>query len=168
MAEMLRAVQGGWFSGDLIVFDRTGTPVARVEQANWREAAKFQVGERHYEAHPKGWRGKEFVLEAEDARVLTVAEKTSAWSNRFVFEHGGNRYELEKESVWGGTFLIRREGVGRVGSVRSEGVFKREWMVDLAEEMPLEVRVFIMWLVILLWRRAASYAGAGGAAGGAG
>lgn len=165
---MLRAMQSGWFSSDLTVFDTSGMPVARVVQANWREAATLEVGEGRYEAHSKGWRSKEFILEAEDGRVVIVAEKPSAWSNRFVFEQGGKRYDLEKESVWGGTFVIRREGVGLVGSVRSKGVFKREWMVDLPEEVPLEVRVFVVWLVVLLYRRASSYAGAGGAVGAAG
>jgi hypothetical protein len=42
--------------------------------------------------------------------VVMVAEQPSAWKDRFVFEHGGNRYELEKETVWKSTFVIRREG----------------------------------------------------------
>lgn len=166
---MLRAVPDGWFSYNFTVFDRSGTPVARADLSNWRETAKLEVGGTRYEAHHKGWGSKQFVLENEDGRVIAVAEKPSAWKDRFVFEHGGNRYELEKESVWGSAFVIRREGVGPVGSVRSKGVFKREWTVELPEELLLEVRVFIVWLMVLLWKRAASgtaaTAGAVGACG---
>jgi hypothetical protein len=41
--------------------------------------------------------------------------------------------------------------------------FKREWTVDMPEELPLEVSVFIVWLVVILWKRAESAAAAGGA-----
>jgi hypothetical protein len=169
MAAMLRAVPDGWFSYDFTVFDRTGTPVARVDLSNWRESARLEVGGTPYEAHRrKGWASKEFVLEKEDGRVVAVAEKPSAWKDRFVFEHGGKRYELEKESFWGSAFVIRREGVGPVGTVRSKGLFKREWRVELPEELPSEVRVFVVWLVVLLWKRAASTAASGGGAGAGG
>jgi hypothetical protein len=59
-----------------------------------------------------------------------------------VFEHGGNRYELKKESAWRSAFVFSRDGVGRVGSIRRKGFFKREWTADIPEELPLEVRVF--------------------------
>jgi hypothetical protein len=157
---MLRVVPDGWFSYDFTVFDRRGMPVSRAELANWRETAKLEVGATRYKAHHKGWGSKQFVLEKEDGRVVAVAEKPSAWRDRFVFEHGGNRYEVEKESVWGSAFVIRREGVVRIGSVRGKGIFKREWIVELPEELLLEVRVFIVWLVVLLWKRAASGAAA--------
>jgi hypothetical protein len=92
-----------------------------------------------------------------------VAQKLSIWRNRFVFEHAGNRYELKKESTWGSTFVLWRDGVGSVGSVRSKGFFKREWIAELPEELPLEVRVFIVCLMAILWKRAASAAAADGA-----
>ena len=155
-------------SPNFIVFDRGGTPVARADLSNWRETAKLEVGETRYEAHSKGRAGKEFVLEKEDGWVVAVTQKPSVWRNRFVFEHAGNRYELKKESTWGSAFVLWRDGVGSVGSVRSKGFFKREWIVELPEELPLEVRVFIVWLMALLWKRAASAAAAGGGAAGGG
>jgi hypothetical protein len=60
---MLLAVPDGWFSYDFTVFDRSGTPVARADLSNWREAAKLEVEGKRYEAHRKGWRSKEFILE---------------------------------------------------------------------------------------------------------
>ena len=85
-----------------------------------------------------------------------------------MFEHDGNRYELKKESAWGNTFVLARDGIGPVGSVKLEGFFKREWIVGLPEEVPLEVRVFIVWLVIILGKRAETAAAAAGGAAGAG
>ena len=159
---MLRAVPDGWFSYDFTVFDRAGAPVARADLSNWLETAKITVGEARYEAHRKGWASKEFVLEQEDGRVVAIAEKPSGWRSRLVFEHGGNRYELKHESAWSSAFVLSRDGIGPVGSVKREGFFKREWTAELSEELPLEVRVFVMWLVILLWKRAESAAAVGG------
>jgi hypothetical protein len=98
--------------------------------------------------------------------VIAVAERPSAWKDRFVFEHGGNRYELKKESAWRSGFILSRDGVGLVGFVRWRGFFNREWTVDVPEELPLEVRVFVVWLVIILWKREDSAAGAASTAGG--
>jgi hypothetical protein len=62
-------------------------------------------------------------------------EPPSTWKDRFPFEHGGNRYELRKESTK--ACVITREGVGSVGSVRLEGGwFSRGWTADLPEELP--------------------------------
>jgi hypothetical protein len=92
-----------------------------------------------------------------------VVEKPSVWRSRLIFEYVNNHYELKKASVWGSAFVLLREGVGPVGSIRSKGLFKREWTVEMPEELPLEVRVFIMWLMIILYKRAMAAAGAGGA-----
>lgn len=162
---MLRAVPDGKFSNNFIIFDRGGTPVARADLSNWRETAKLEIRGTRYEAHSKGRAGKEFVLEKEYGPIVAVAEKPSIWRNRFVFEHAGNRYELKKESVWGSAFVLWRDGVGMIGSVRSNGLFKREWIAELPEELPLEVRVFIVWLMVILWKRAMVAGMAGGAGG---
>ena len=147
---MLRAVPDGWFSYDFTVFDRSGTPVARADLSSWRETVKLEVGGTRYEAHRKGWTSKEFVLEREDGWVVAVAGKPSVWRDRFVFEHGGNRYELEKELAWRSTFVLSHDGIGLGGSIRRKGFFNREWIVDLPEELPLEVRVFVVWLAVVL------------------
>ena len=41
------------------------------------------------------------------------------------------------------------------------------WLTELADELPLEVKVFIIWLAVVLWKREdAAAAGRAGAAGG--
>jgi hypothetical protein len=164
---MLKATPQGWFSYDFTVYDRTGNPVAEVDMANWRESAEIGVGQKRYRAHREGWRSKEFILEDEDSAVVAVAQKPSAWRGTLVFEHAGNRYELKKESAFKSAFVIVREGVGQVGSARRKGVLKPEYFLDIPEDLPLEVRVFVAWLCVLLWKREdEAAASSGGAAGG--
>jgi hypothetical protein len=152
---MLRAVHKSWFSHDFTVFDHTGQPVAQADLSSWRERTKLDIGGTHYDASAQKREAKEFLLENESGQRVAVVEKVeppSTWKDRFPFEHGGNRYELRKESTK--AYVIAREGVGSVGSVRLEGGwFSREWTVDLPEELPLEVKVFLVWVVVVLWRR---------------
>lgn len=51
-----------------------------------------------------------------------------------------------------------------MGKIGPEGIFTRSVSVELPEEWELAVRVFVVWLCVVLWRREG--AGAGGAAGG--
>ena len=137
---MLRAVPKGWFSYDFEVFDRTGASVGRANLSNWRENAQLDVGGKRYEATHKGGK-KEFVLSRGDSSVVLVAEKPSAWKRDFV---------------------LSRAGIGAVGSLRPEGAIRRAWVAELPDELPPEVRVFVMWLGAVLWNRedAAATAGA--------
>jgi hypothetical protein len=161
---MLRAVRRGWFSYDLDVFDRAGTPVAKVDLAHWRENAKIEVEGRRYLARHEMW-AREFVLEAEDGRTVALADKPSAWERRFLLDYGGGRYQLAKESPWRSAFLLTREGAGVVGSVRRRSPFGRETVVDLPGELPLEVRVFVLWLTVLMQKRDDAAAGSASTAG---
>lgn len=152
---MLRAVANGWFSYDFTVVDGTGATVAQVDLSNWKETAKLEVAGARYEARHKSW-DTEFVLQREDGEVELVAEKPSAWKDRFAFEYGGNRYELKKRSVWNSDLVLSRDGVGAVGSIGPRGMFRREWVADLPGELPPEVGVFLLWLAVVLTQRADS------------
>lgn len=158
---MLRAVPRGWFSHDFEVYDRSGSRVGWADLSSWREKATLEVADARYDATHKTGR-KEFALSREDGEIVLVAQKPSAWRERLCFEYAGSRYELRKESAWRRDFVLSREGMGEVGSLRPGGMFRREWTADLPEELPQEVRVFVMWLVRLMWKRAESAGGAGG------
>jgi hypothetical protein len=98
------------------------------------------------------------VLEGEDGLTVAVAEKPSGWRDNFSLEYGGTRYELRKESPWKSTFVLSRENMGVVGSIRQKFFFGRETSVELPEELPVEVRVFILLLATLMRKRADSAA----------
>ncbi len=159
---LLRAIPKSWFSYDFAVSDARGTLVGGADLSNWRERAELDIGGRRYQAHHGSWE-KEFILIGEGGKKVVVAEKLSAWKERFSFEYDGHHYELRKESVWKGDLVLSQEGVGAVGYVRRKGMFKREWEAELPNELPVEVRVFIVWLAVLLARRSDSAAASGGA-----
>ena len=159
---MLRAVRTSWFSYRTEVLDDAEATVAVIDLSNWRENAKIEVSGERYLARHETW-SREFVLEREGGQAVAVAEKPSAWRERFTLTHGGRRYELARESALKGAFVLLREGAGVVGSVRQKGWFSSEVYVDLPEELPLEVQLLVLWLAMILRRRqeAASSGSAG-------
>lgn len=159
---MFRVGFEGWFSYDFTLYDRTGAPVARADLSNWRETAGIETGGRRYEASHQSM-VKEFFLRDEAGQEVALAVKPSAWNERFSFEYGGSRYELKKESVWTRTFVLTRDGVGKVGHVRLASWLGRELEADLPDELPPEIGTFLVWLAVLMWRRQASSASAGAA-----
>lgn len=154
----MRAVPEGWSFRRFEVRGGDGAVVGSVDLSNWRESAEIEVGGGRYRAVHGALR-KDFVLSREDGGVVLAVEKPSAFRDRFYFEHDGH-YELRKESAWGRAFELRRDGTGAVGSLRPEGMFRRSWTAELPDDLSPEVCVFLIWLAILLDRRAA----AGGAA----
>jgi hypothetical protein len=47
--------------------------------------------------------------------------------------------------------LILLDGSSQIGSISPEGLVGRRAIVDLPDEMPLPVRIFITWLALRLW-----------------
>jgi hypothetical protein len=149
---MLRAIPDRWFSRDLTVFDGE-RPVARVDLGGLREVTRIEIEEVRHKAYRSGWIGGDFLLEKE-GEIVARAVKPAALRNRFVIEHQEQRYELKKGSAFGRRFVLR-EGGREVGEVFSEGGFSltRKVRIDLPEELPLPVRVFVLWMVVTLWKR---------------
>ena len=102
------------------------------------------------------------MLSGADGATVMVAKKPSGWKERLFFEYEGNRYELKLESAWRRDFMLAREGVGKVGFLRPASGFKREWTAELPEELSAEVKLFVMWIVRLLWQRTESAAAGSG------
>jgi hypothetical protein len=96
----------------------------------------------------------DFLLER-DGVVLARAAKPSAFRSAFEVRHDGRTYELAKESVWHRRFVLRSSNA-EIGSLAPRSAFGRAAFATLPEPWPLSLKVFVIWLVVLLWRRAAS------------
>jgi hypothetical protein len=87
--------------------------------------------------------------------VLARATKPSAFRSAFEVRHDGRTYELAKESVWRRRFVIR-SGSAEIGSLAPRRMFGREAVATLPESWPLPLKTFVIWLVVILWKRAAA------------
>lgn len=66
---------------------------------------------------------------------------------------------LRAKSVFRRGFVLL-DGDREIGSLSPEGIFTRRATVDLPQALPLPVKVFIIWLAVILWKRSSDAAAA--------
>lgn len=155
---MLKAVPKSWFSWDFTIFDEM-TPVAKIDLAWAREAGELNIGDTTYKMYREGLFNGAFILQTGEG-VLARAEKPSALRRAFKVEYNNRHYVLEAASAFGRKFVLR-EGKRIVGSVYPERWFTRKAIIDLPPSLAFPVKIFLTWLTIILWKRAASAAASG-------
>ncbi len=156
---MLRAIPKSIFSWNFTVMDGP-RPVAEIDVSWWREKGQLTVEGAAYEVYREGLMRGAFILEEGEA-ILARAEKPSAFQRLFLVEHAGRQYTLRARSAFFREVVLL-DGAAEIGVLSPEGFFNRRMTVDLPEHLPLPVRVFMIWLTVILWKRDAESAPAGG------
>jgi hypothetical protein len=138
-----------WYSWDYAVIsgDRT---VARLDLSSWRERAEIMIGDvthRVFREHALG----DFVIEA-GGRELARATKPSAFRDTMIVHYGGRDYTLLKPSIWRRAFALM-EGERQIGTIEPESAWTRRAVADFESDWPMPIRAFVIWLVIILWKR---------------
>ena len=155
---MLQAIPKHWFSWDFTVVQGSQA-LADIDMSAWRERGTLTVEGKSYRVYREGVMSGDFILESPEELVARAA-KPSVFRRAFLVEYGGQQYELRAKSVLRRTFVLL-DGQREIGSVSRESVLTRRTAVDLPEHLPLPVRIFIVWLVVIVWKRDAAAAGGG-------
>ena len=66
---------------------------------------------------------------------------------------------MRKPSVWRRGFVLM-DGERRIGSMSPESMWTRRATADLPSDWPMPIKAFVIWLVIILWKRDANNAAA--------
>ena len=148
---MLNAIPKQWFSWDFRVLDE-GRDVAEMDLAFWREKGVLSVEGIPYRVYREGLANGAFILENQGGQMLAKAEKPNALRRSFLVEYEGRKLRLEAESPFGRAFVLR-DDQGVIGTVKPDSFLSRRTTANLPEDFPLAVRIFLLWLVIILWRR---------------
>jgi hypothetical protein len=156
---MLTATPKHWFSWDYAI-SRNDDHLADINISWWREKGTLVVAGQRYGVYRQRPMSGSFVLEANGAN-LASAEKPSSFRRRLLIEYMGREYELKPRGMFTRTFELHA-GSTVVGSLSATGVFSRRMKVDLPETLPLPVRIFVVWLTVILWKRDAEASSAGG------
>ncbi|HTU99760.1 MAG TPA: hypothetical protein VMF13_04425 [Luteitalea sp.] len=147
---MLTATPKRWFSWDFTI-EEGDRQVAAIDVSSWRERGTLTVDGVDHRVYREGILTGDFILEAAGT-VVARAEKPSAFRRVFLIEYHGRRYVLQPTSVLSrGMTLL--EGDRSVGVIAPGGILTRRADVELPEDMPLAVRVFVIWLTVILWKR---------------
>ena len=156
---MLTANPQSWFSWDFTLA-RNGKSLGDIDLSSWswREKGTLVIANVTYRVYREGFCSGAFVLE-HNGTVVARALKPSSWSRRLVLEFGGAEFELKPLNSFTRSFQLLKDKKA-VGTLSAANLLTRKINVDLPEHLPLQVRAFVVWLTVLLWRRDASAGGA--------
>jgi hypothetical protein len=139
-----------------------GIVVGALRSSNWKEAAFAVVADREWLfAKHRGELTARWAADP-DGTVRFRARQTSFWRSTWTVDLAGQAVRVESASVWRGThrFVVDGEEVAVSGS--TGGLGQRPTLTVVEEDaLPLEAQVFLLWMELLLRRRAASGATAG-------
>lgn len=153
---MLKAQAKGFMERTYEVFENDHF-LAAVKLSSWKESAVVELGGKQYRfKRDKTFSGPFLLLEVEN--VIAYAQKPSAFKDRFLVAYSGRSFEFRKPSIWKNRFELEESGKP-AGFVESRGFFRREYVADLPEELPAVVRLFILWLTLIIAKRQQAAAG---------
>jgi hypothetical protein len=150
---MLTATPRHWFSWDYALATEHDH-LADIDISCWREKGTLTIEGQQYAVYRERPMSGKFVLESGGA-IVASAQKPSSLRRRLLIEHAGRHYELKPRDMFTRTYVLR-EGTAVVGTLSATGLFTRRMNVDLPETLPLPVRVFVVWLTVILWKRDAA------------
>ena len=148
---MLSAAPRGIFSWDFII-SRDGTMIADIDMSWWGERAELKITGQTYAVYRESLLEGTFVLQSGE-QVLARAQK--GFTRTFDVDVAGRHLELKAVSIWTREFGLF-ENDAQIGRIEPAGWLGRKAIIELPEDIPLPVRVFLFWLVLILWRRAAN------------
>ena len=125
--------------------------VGEVDTSIWREKARVELEDGTYLLYREGHFSGDFILE-HNGKLAARASKPSAFYNRFEVEVLGRLLILRRLSPWNRRFGLF-DGDKQIGSIYPLTVFSRRAHIDLRGDWPLPIRVFLFWLVFIIWKR---------------
>ena len=146
-----------WYSWDFAILEGS-REVADMDLSAWREKATLTIDGVEYRVSREGLVSGDFLLER-GGTVLARATKPSAFWNTFIIHYMGREYTLRKASMWRRTFILDDQG-HEIGRIVPHSMWRRDGTATLPPDWPLPVRAFVVWLVIILWKREADSAAA--------
>jgi hypothetical protein len=147
---MLEAIPKNFFSTSFRLQQRNEL-LGEVDSSIWREKARLELEDGTYETYRESRWGGDFFLE-HDGKIVARATKPSSLRNSFDVEVGGRSMVLRQLSIWTRRFGLF-DGDKQIGGIYPQGIFTRRANIDLPSDLPLPTRVFLFWLVCLIWKR---------------
>ena len=143
---MMKVIPKAWSYTFSVIDD--SKPVAQaVNLSWWRDKGELRIQDKVYTARREK---SSYVLESASG-ILARTERPRRWHRELVIEHSGHRYTLRAESPFQRGFQVL-EGPLKIGSISPDGLFTRKASVDVPKRFPLCLQVYIIWLVMMLWK----------------
>lgn len=152
---MLTAQQSD-FWGRTYVISLDGVELTQFNPKQWGAGGTFHLDGTPYELTSNMW-GATYALTTTGDKVIATAEKVGR--KHWTVESEGRVYQFERISMWRGDQALMASGQ-QVGTLRRA----KGWKLGVAAELPtlpVPVRVFVVAVVLTMWRAQAAAAAAG-------
>jgi hypothetical protein len=151
---MLTAKPTSIFSWCFVVC-RDGVEIAEIDTAWLYEGGTLHCDGDTYRLGKAGVFSGEFFLEKAGVRMATARKTTLI--RRFAIEYGGETFTFRAESPLTRSFVLESAG-GIMGRIAPDHPFTRRSSIRMLDELPVAVQLWLFWLAVLMWRRAAASA----------
>jgi hypothetical protein len=155
---MLTITRKGFFSRDLEVRDGIA-PVAEINMSGFRERAELRVGTELYEARRVGWMNAALVLERQGTEVAR-AEPEGFFRRAYRIRTSRATFTLKPQGFWRPEYVLTDGGMN-IGAIQRAGFWRTSMEAAFRPEVDRAVQVFAIWVVAVLFRRAATAAASG-------
>jgi hypothetical protein len=142
------------FAARYYTLKRGGAEIGRIDCGGIRQPASIVIGDATFSPARDGVLRTTYHLEGNGARLASAAPAGAAF-RRFTVEAGTRTCTLAVASWSGRRFTLAENGTA-VGTIARTGFFTTTCAADLPDDLPLEVQAFLIWLVIIIWRRQAA------------
>lgn len=138
-----------------------GATITEISFALFGPSTAMPIAGRAYRLRRAGLLRDDFALETDDGTPVAKARQGNALRHDFEVVVGARRLHLRAESSLRSDYLLL-DGDQRIGALHPAGPMRRGVEADLPDSLPLEARIFVLWVVLTLWRgRRVTRAGAG-------
>jgi hypothetical protein len=155
----MEAVPRSFFSWNFEILENS-QKIADLDMSSWREKGLVQVDGANFTISKEGFINPTFTF-SQDNTELATATKETMLSHGFVVDVDGKRFYLKKKSFFSRVMLFSND-LGSIGTIKRRSLFKRGALVELPEDVDLPVRIFVIWLVLLMWKRDSDNAASSG------
>ncbi len=152
----LRAEPQSLFTWNYQVF-QNDQMVATTHYTIWGESGQVSVGSNVWSVERQGpMSGEWWLSKAGTQPPVAIAHKPSVLARKFEVRWGeSHSLVLEAEHLFTRRMQVVAMGT-LIGHIAPKHPFTRHATLEFPDEVPMELRLFCLWLAALLWRRASS------------
>lgn len=159
---MLEIKPAGLFSSDYGIFE-DGNILGVIDKKilSLKEKATLLIKNQKYSVSREGILSGHFLMTSQGT-VIARAEKAGFIRDVFVIKYDGRELRLEGKSLSLRDKFFLFEGTGQIGSLFQKSLFSRKMVFDVQVEIPLEIKLFIIYLALVIKSRNSESAPGGG------
>ena len=142
------------FAARYYTLTRDGAAIGQIDCGGIRQPAAIVIGDTTFRPARDGVLRTTYHLDGNGARLASAVPAGAAF-RRFTVQADARTYALAVTSWTGRRFTLTENGTA-VGTIARTGFFTTKCSADLPDDLPLGMQAFLIWLVIIIWRRQAA------------